>query len=245
MNVAEQFVQVLAQADVERVYGVVGDSLNPIVDAVRRSADVAWVGVHNEEAGAFAATAEAQVTGRLAVCAGSSGPGNTHLIQGLYDANRSGAPVLALASHIPSTQIGTSFFQETHPERLFVDASAWCETLSSADQMPRLIRVAIQRALGTPGVVVVPGDVADLDAAHPTGQGSYCIERGRVVPPPAQVRQLAAAVNAADTVTLFSGAGVRDAHADVMAFAEAVKAPVATRCGARSGSSTTTPTTSA
>lgn len=228
MDVAEQFVHVLVQAGVRRVYGVVGDSLNPVVDAIRRTPRIEWIHVHNEEGGAFAAAAEAQVTGRLAVCAGSCGPGNTHLLQGVYDANRSGAPVLALASHIPTAQIGTSFFQETHPERLFVDASSWCETLSSPDQMPRLVRVAIQQALGTPGVsvLVMPGDIADLDTAHPTGEGTYCIERGRVSPPPSQVRQLADAINAARTVTLFCGLGVRDAHAEVMALAEAVKAPV-------------------
>ncbi|MEX0657653.1 MAG: pyruvate dehydrogenase [Egibacteraceae bacterium] len=228
MNVAEQFVAVLVQAGVERVYGIVGDSLNPIVDAIRRQAGLAWVPVHNEEGAAFAAAAEAQVTGRLAVCAGSSGPGNTHLLQGLYDANRSGAPVLALASHIPTAQIGTSFFQETHPERVFADASVWCETLASADQMPRIVRVAIQQALGTPGVsvLVMPGDVADLDTAHPTGEGSYCVERGRVTPPAAEVARLADAINAAGSVTLFCGAGVRGAHAEVMGLAEAAKAPV-------------------
>ena len=228
VNVAEQFAHILVQAGVERVYGVVGDSLNSIVDAIRRTRGIEWLPVHNEEGGALAAAAEAQVTGRLAVCAGSCGPGNTHLVQGLYDANRSGAPVLALASHIPTAQIGTSFFQETHPERLFVDASTWCETLSSADQMPRLVRVAIQRAIGASGVavVVMPGDVADLDIAHATGEGSYCIEHGRVVPPTSQVQQLAEAVNAAETVTLFCGAGVRGAHTEVMAFAEAVKAPI-------------------
>ena len=127
-TVAEQLVEVLVQAGVRRVYGVVGDSLNPVVDAIRRTGGVArggidWVHVRNEEAGAFAAAAEAQVTGRLAVCAGSCGPGNTHLVQGLYDAHRSGAPVLALASHIAAAQIGTGFFQETHPERLFTDCT--------------------------------------------------------------------------------------------------------------------------
>lgn len=228
MNVAGQFVQVLVQAGVERVYGVVGDSLNPVVDAIRRTRGITWVHVHNEEGGAFAAAAEAQVTGRLAVCAGSSGPGNTHLLQGLYDANRSGAPVLALASHIPAAQVGTAFFQETHPERVFADASVWCELLSTAEQMPRLVRVAIQQALGNAGVsvLVLPGDAADLDTVHPTGEGSYCSERGRVAPPPSQVQRLADAINAADSVTLFCGAGVRDAHAEVMALAEAVKAPV-------------------
>src|SRR5690606_37104668 len=157
---------------------------------------IEWVAVQNEEAGAFAAAAEAQVTGRLAVCAGSAGPGSVHLLQGLYDANRSGAPVLAIASHIPTDQAGTGFFQETHPERVFVDASVWCETLARAEQMPRLARVAIQQALGSPGVsvVVLPGDVGDLRTVHATGSAAYCVEPGRVVPPDAQVRALADAI---------------------------------------------------
>src|ERR671939_1425956 len=128
-TIAAQLVSMLRDAGVERIYGVVGDSLNPVVDAVRRTDGIEWVHVSNEEGGAFAAAAEAQVTGRLAVCAGSCGPGNTHLIQGLYDAHRSGAPVLALASHIPSTEIGTEFFQETHPERLFAECSHYCELI--------------------------------------------------------------------------------------------------------------------
>src|SRR5919199_6750433 len=122
-TLADQLLDVLLQAGVERIYGVAGDSLNPVVDAIRRTDGIDFVHVRNEEAGAFAAAAEAQLTGRLAVCAGSCGPGNTHLIQGLYDAHRSGAPVLAIASHIPSPQVGTCFFQETHPERLFVECS--------------------------------------------------------------------------------------------------------------------------
>src|ERR1700757_5086522 len=137
---ADQLIEVLLDAGVQRIYGVVGDSLNPLVDAVRRIKGIDWVHVRNEEAGAFAAAAEAQLTGRLAVCAGSCGPGNTHLIQGLYDAHRTGAPVLAIASQIPSVQIGTGFFQETHPERLFVEGSHYCELVSEAEQLPRLAR---------------------------------------------------------------------------------------------------------
>lgn len=228
MNVAEQLVEVLAHAGVERVYGVVGDSLNPIVDAIRRSTSVEWVHVRNEEAGAFAASAESQLTGRLAVCAGSSGPGNTHLIQGLYDANRTGASVLALASHIPTSQIGTSYFQATRPESLFADASVWCHTLTGANQMPRMVRVGIAEALARGGVsvLVVPGDVADLRAEHPVAHSSFCLEHGRVVPPPAQVTQLAEAIDAADKVVLFCGAGVRDAHREVVALAGQVAAPI-------------------
>src|SRR5271167_2266881 len=129
-TIADQLIEVLREAGVDRIYGVVGDSLNPLVDSVRRADGIAWVHVRNEEAGAFAAAAEAQLTGQLAVCAGSCGPGNTHLIQGLYDAHRTGAPVLAIASHIVSVQVGLDFFQETHPERLFVECSAYCELIS-------------------------------------------------------------------------------------------------------------------
>ncbi|WP_181777648.1 pyruvate dehydrogenase [Amycolatopsis pittospori] len=227
-NVAEQFVQVLVQAGVERIYGVVGDSLNPVVDAIRRTPGIDWVHVRNEEAGAFAAAAEAQLTGRLAVCAGSCGPGNTHLVQGLYDAHRTGAPVLALASHIPSSQIGTGFFQETHPERLFVDCSGYCEQISRPGQMPRVLRIAMQHALGRGevSVLVLPGDVAQLEAASPTGDGVPVTERGTVMPPEPQVERLAELINEAETVTLFAGAGVRGAHAEVMELAGAVQAPV-------------------
>src|SRR5215813_4664765 len=209
-TIGEQLVHVLRQAGVTRVYGVVGDSLNPFVDAIRRTDGITWVHVRNEEAGAFAAAAEAQLTGKLAVCAGSCGPGNTHLIQGLYDAHRSGAPVLAIASHIPTEQIGTSFFQETHPERLFVECSHYCELVSQSSQMPRLARIAIQHALGVSGVsvLVTPGDVLHRHAENPTGEATPVTTRGTVLPGEAQVRELAERLNAASTVTLFCGAGV-------------------------------------
>lgn len=227
-SVAEQFVEILVQAGARRIYGVVGDSLNPIVDAVRRNPDIDWVHVRNEEAGAFAAAAEAQLTGRLAVCAGSCGPGNTHLVQGLYDAHRSGAPVLALASHIASGQIGTGFFQETHPERLFVDCSGYCEMVSQPAQMPRILRIAIQHALarGEVSVLVLPGDVAHRDAVAPTGGSGFVTEHGTVTPPEWQVRALADALNGARTVTMFCGAGVQGAHAEVMELAGKLHSPI-------------------
>jgi pyruvate dehydrogenase (quinone) len=232
-TVAEQFIEVLVQVGVQRIYGVVGDSLNPIVDAVRRSGGSAkggidWVHVRNEEAGAFAAAAEAQVTGRLAVCAGSCGPGNTHLVQGLYDANRSGAPVLALASHISAAQIGTGFFQETHPERLFIDCSRWCEMVSTPQQMPRLTRVAVQHAVGAGGVavLVMPGDLAAEQAVHPTGQAGALAAAPCVVPAPADVEALAAKLDDADRVMIMAGAGCRNAHDEVMQLADALGAPV-------------------
>ncbi|WTU02003.1 pyruvate dehydrogenase [Kitasatospora sp. NBC_00070] len=228
VSVAEQMVEVLRQAGVERVYGVVGDSLNPVVDAIRRTDGIEWVHVRNEEAGAFAAAADAELTGRLAVCAGSCGPGNTHLVQGLYDAQRSGLPVLALASHIPSAQIGTGFFQETHPERVFVDCSSWCEMVSTPAQLPRLLRVAVQHALGARGVstLVFPGDVAALPAANPTGTGSFLTEQAVAAPPWSQVQALAERLNAAERVALFCGAGVRAAHGEVMELAGRVLAPI-------------------
>jgi pyruvate dehydrogenase (quinone) len=227
-SVAEQMVEVLRQAGVERVYGVVGDSLNPVVDAIRRAPDVHWVHVRNEEAGAFAAAAEAELTGRIAVCAGSCGPGNTHLIQGLYDAQRSGVPVLALASHIPSGQIGTGFFQETHPERVFTDCSSFCEMVGTPAQLPRLLRVAVQHAIGARGVSVLafPGDVAALPAAGPTGTSHFLAEQAVAAPPWSQVQALATALNSAERVTLFCGAGVRDAHAGVMELAGKLNSPI-------------------
>jgi pyruvate dehydrogenase (quinone) len=227
-TVADQLIEVLRAADVKRIYGIVGDSLNPVVDGIRRTAGIEWVGVRNEEVGAFAAAAEAQLTGRLAVCAGSCGPGNTHLIQGLYDAHRSGAPVLALASQIPTSEIGTGFFQETHPERLFVEASGYCELVSQPAQMPRLARTAIQHALGRNevAVLVLPGDVAALEAANPTGHALFTPPTATAVPAADQVASLAEAINGAESVTLFCGAGARGAHAEVMELAAMIGAPV-------------------
>ncbi|WP_407563970.1 pyruvate dehydrogenase [Streptomyces sp. 184] len=228
-KVADQLLEVLLQYGVKRIYGVVGDSLNPLVDAIRRSdGAIEWVHVQNEEAGAFAAAAEAQVTGQLAACAGSCGPGNTHLIQGLFDAQRSGAPVLAIASHIPATQIGSGFFQETHPEKLFDQASGYCQMISQPEQMPRIARIAAQHAVGANqvAVLVLPGDIADKPAANPTGHTVPCVRPAAIVPDPQTVRELADALNGADRVALFAGAGVRHAHAQVMRLAETLKAPV-------------------
>jgi pyruvate dehydrogenase (quinone) len=234
-TVAEQIVEVFRQAGVRRIYGLVGDSLNPLVDAIRRVPDLDWVHVHNEEAAALAAAAEAQVTGRLAVCAGSSGPGNTHLIQGLYDAHRSGAPVLAIASHIPSTQIGTNYFQETHPEQLFAECSAYCELISRPEQLPRLQRIAMQTAVTGPGVavLVLPGDISSQPTAHPTGRSHLVTARSVGVPAPTQVQALADAINAADAITLFVGAGIRDARDEVLELADLVHAPIGHSLGGK------------
>ncbi|MFE3325341.1 pyruvate dehydrogenase [Streptomyces sp. NPDC059176] len=227
-HVAEQFVDILARAGVERLYGVVGDSLNPVVDAVRRNASIAWVQVRHEETAAFAAGAEAQITGRLAACAGSCGPGNLHLINGLYDAHRSMAPVLALASHIPSSEIGLGYFQETHPDQLFRECSHYCELISNPAQMPRLLQTAIQHAVGRGGVSVVslPGDIAAHQAPEKSIEHALVTSRPTVRPGDAEIDSLARMIDDADRVTLFCGSGTAGAHAEVMQFAERVKSPV-------------------
>ncbi|MEY9934106.1 pyruvate dehydrogenase (quinone) [Catenulispora sp. GP43] len=227
-SVAEQYVDLLARAGVRRMYGVVGDSLNPVVDAVRRHGDVEWIQVRHEEVAAFAAGAEAQLTGRLAACAGSCGPGNLHLINGLYDAHRSMAPVLALAAQIPSGEIGTGYFQETHPDRLFAECSHYSELVSSRHQMPRVAQTAIQHAVGRRGVAVValPGDVAGQKAPDGGAELAIPLDRPAVRPGDDELARLIQLVDAAEKVTVFCGRGVEGAHAEVMAFAEKVKAPV-------------------
>src|SRR5712675_3578923 len=167
-NVADLLVDVLAEAGVRQIYGVSGDSLNGITDSIRAKDQVRWVPMRHEEAAAFAAGAEAHLTGRLAVCAGSSGPGNLHLINGLYDCHRNRVPVLAIAAQIPSGEIGSTYFQETHPEHLFAQCSHYCELISQPEQMPRVLEIAMQTAIARRGVSVValPGDVALRDAVE-------------------------------------------------------------------------------
>ncbi|MGP5413645.1 pyruvate dehydrogenase [Brachybacterium paraconglomeratum] len=224
---AHLLVAQLRDLGVERIYGVVGDSLNPVVDAVRTTEGIEWVHVRNEEAGAFAAGAEARLTGKLAVCAGSCGPGNTHMIQGLYDAHRDNAPVLAIASHIPSEKIGTGFFQETHPERLFQECSHFCEMVNSGPHGATMLHIAIQTAIAKSGVsvLVLPGDVADQGVDAPLTR-DLATELGAVQPAAGPVGRLAELIDEADTVMLFAGAGVRGAREEVLALAERVKAPI-------------------
>ncbi|MFP5023274.1 pyruvate dehydrogenase [Pseudonocardia phyllosphaerae] len=234
-TVADQMIELLHQAGVERIYGLVGDSLNPLADAIRRDGRIRWVHVHNEEAGALAAAAEAQLTGRLAVCAGSCGPGNTHLIQGLYDAHRTGAPVLAIASQIPSTEIGTNYFQETHPERLFTECSAFCEQISRPEQMPRLQRIAMQTAIAQRdvSVLVLPGDVSAEPAARDTGRSDLVTPSHTVVPDEEKVDELARLITEAQKVTLFVGAGIAGARDEVLQLAGTVQAPVGHSLGGK------------
>lgn len=231
-NVAEQIVAQLIDAGVKRIYGIVGDSLNPIVDAVRRTGGAAeggidWIHVRHEEAAAFAAAADAELTGQLAVCAGSCGPGNLHLINGLYDAQRSGVPVLAIASHIPSVQIGSGYFQETHPERLFTECSDYCEMILTPEQSPRVVNSAIRHAAagGSVSVIVLPGDLAEK---HSSGHFTPFVPAlpGRILPDARSVDDLAAAIDRAEKIALFAGEGVRDARDEVIAFAEHLRAPM-------------------
>ena len=229
-TVADQMVDTLAAAGVARVYGIVGDSLNGFTDSLRRHGGIDWVPVRHEEVAAFAAGAEAHVTGELAVCAGSCGPGNLHLINGLFDCHRSRVPVVAIAAHIPSAEIGSGYFQETHPEQLFRECSSYCELVSSPAQMPRVLEIAIRRAVAERcvSVIVIPGDIG-LQAASATPVAEVeglMLARPVVSPTQDAVRRLADLLNGASRVTLFCGSGCAGAHDEVVRLAETLKAPV-------------------
>jgi pyruvate dehydrogenase (quinone) len=229
-SVADQFAETLAAAGVKRIYGVVGDSLNGITDSLRGQGKIEWIHVRHEEVAAFAAGAEAHLTGELAVCAGSCGPGNLHLINGLFDCHRSRVPVLAIAAQIPSPEIGAGYFQETHPETLFKECSHYCELISGADQMPRTLEIAIRQAVGNRGVsvVVIPGDVAlqpASDAPAPKVEG-LLPGRAVAIPPRADVDRLAALLNGDGRVTMLCGSGCQAAHDQVVALADRLKSPI-------------------
>jgi pyruvate dehydrogenase (quinone) len=229
-TVADQFAEVLAAAGVKRIYGIVGDSLNGLTDSLRRQNKIEWIPVRHEEVAAFAAGAEAHLTGDLAVCAGSCGPGNLHLINGLFDCHRSRVPVLAIAAQIPSTEIGSGYFQETHPERLFTECSHYCELVSGANAMPRTLEVAIREAIGKRGVsvVVLPGDIAlqpavEAPAANVAG---LLPPRPIVVPADEDLDRLAQLLNGASRVTILCGSGCLGAHEELLALGWRLKAPM-------------------
>ncbi|TGE22216.1 ubiquinone-dependent pyruvate dehydrogenase [Hymenobacter aquaticus] len=227
-TVSEIIVDTLIAAGVTRVYGVVGDSLNGITDVIRAREGIEWVHVRNEEAGAFAAGAEAHVTGSLAVCAGSCGPGNTHLLNGLYDCHRSRVPVLALAAQIPSVEIGSQYFQETHPETTFKECSAYCELIGHPDQAVRCTEIAIQTALTQRGVavLVVPGDISHQQAEAPEPRLPVLRSKATLVPGLEDLRAAADLLNTSDKVTIMAGAGCAQAHAELLQVAEMLGAPV-------------------
>jgi pyruvate dehydrogenase (quinone) len=227
-NVAAVLVETLAAAGVERIYGVAGDSLNGITDSIRTQERLSWVHVRHEEAAAFAAGAEAHLTGRLTVCAGSCGPGNLHLINGLYDCHRSRVPVLAIAAQIPGNEIGSGYFQETHPEHLFAQCSYYCELISHPEQMPRVLEIAIQTAISRRGVavVVLPGDVALREAVEQGPRLRFPPPHPRICPSDEEIATLAQVLNTSQKITILGGAGCADAHAELIELASKLKAPI-------------------
>jgi pyruvate dehydrogenase (quinone) len=228
MNIAELTIECLEMAGIRRIYGVVGDSLNGITEALRKRKSISWVPVRHEEVAAFAAGAEAHISGELAVCAGSCGPGNLHLINGLYDCHRSRVPVLAIAAHIPSPEIGSQYFQETHPEHLFKECSHFCEVVSHPSQMPRLLEIAMQTALNKRGVsvLVLPGDVALAEAETTTPRTVLRNNRVANRPADSDLEILAHKLNHSRRTTILAGAGCAGAHAELIAIADKLNAPI-------------------
>jgi pyruvate dehydrogenase (quinone) len=227
-RVADLLVEVLAEADVQRIYGVPGDSLNGITDSIRAHEGIEWIGVRHEEAAAFAAGAEAHLTGKLAVCAGSCGPGNLHLINGLYDCQRSRVPVLAIAAQVPSAEIGSGYFQETHPEQLFAGCSHYCELISQPEQMPRVLEIAIQTAISRRGVavVVIPGDVALRNAVEQHPRLRFAEPKPTVCPSDDELGALAEVLNRSTKTTILGGAGCAGAHGELVELASKLRAPI-------------------
>jgi pyruvate dehydrogenase (quinone) len=229
-RIAEVLVETLIAAGVKRIYGVVGDSLNAILEAIGKRKEIEWIHVRHEETAAFAAGAEAHLTGELAVCAGSCGPGNVHLVNGLFDCHRSRVPVLAIAAHIPSGEIGSGYFQETHPDRFFKDCSHYSELISQASQMPRVLEIAIQTALAKQGVSVVsiPGDVAMRQIPYRKPSASIQRVAPLLRPSESELASLATLLNKSKSVTILAGAGCAGAHPELMQLAEKLKAPIVT-----------------
>lgn len=227
MTIAKMLVDTLVAAGVEQIHGLVGDSANAIANEIRENDAIRWLHYRHEEAAAFAAGAEAQLTGKLSVCIGSCGPGNMHLINGLYDAHRSYAPVLAIATHIPSTEIGTGYFQETDPKQLFKDCSHYCELISSGEQMPRVLQIAMQHAIGRGGVavVVLSGDVAVQDVEEAYLRHNLLTQKPVIRPSDAEIASLAALINEHDKITVLCGSGCRHAHDQVVALCQKIKSP--------------------
>jgi pyruvate dehydrogenase (quinone) len=237
-TVADLLVQAVKQAGVRRIYGIAGDSLNAITEAVRRDGDMRWVHVRHEEAAAFAAGAEAHLTGALAVCAGSCGPGNLHLINGLYDCQRSRVPVLAIAAHIPSSEVGRRYFQETHPQDLFRECSHFCELVSTPAQLPGVFETAIRVAVGERGVavIVLSGDVANTALRDAAALSPSLLPAPALVQPqdPA-LDELAGLLNRSARVTLLCGRGCYGAHAPLMRLADTLKSPIVHALGGKEG----------
>ena len=229
-TVAEVLVDQMVEAGIAKVYGIVGDSANPIVDALRRhEAEIEFVHVRNEEAGAFAAGADAQISGRPTAVLGSSGPGSVHLLNGLYDCQRNGARVFAIATHIPSTEIGTGYFQETNPEQIFSGCCNYIGTLTTPDQMPRLSELALQAAILGRGVgmVIVPGDIAAREVSHEMVKHPIITERPVIRPCDSSLDEAAEVIAGASNIAIYGGEGTRAARNEVLQLSAALKAPIA------------------
>ncbi|OOQ60307.1 thiamine pyrophosphate-dependent enzyme [Mucilaginibacter pedocola] len=236
-NVADQLVAMLVNAGIKRIYAVTGDSLNEVNDAVRREGSIQWVHVRHEEAGAYAAGAEAELTGNIACCAGSSGPGHVHLINGLYDAHRSGAPVLAIASTMATFEFGTDYFQETNTIKLFDDCSHYNQVATTPKQLPRMVQSAIQAAIHRKGVSVIglPGDVTAMDAEEITTATDNFKPQPVVRPSDEDLAKLAELVNHHKKITIFCGIGAAEAHDEVVHLSQLLHAPVAYSFRAKMG----------
>src|ERR1700730_8755787 len=227
-SVADLLVDVLSEAGVQRIYGVSGDSLNGITDSIRTRKNMQWVHVRHEEVAAFAAGAEAHLSGKLAVCAGSCGPRNMHLINGLYDCHPSRVPVLASAAQIPSAEIGSGYFQETHPDQLFAQCSHYSELISQPEQMPRVLEIAMQPAISRRGVavVVIPGDVALRDAIEQEPRLLFAEPKPTVCLSDDELGLLAEVLNRSKKTTIFGGAGCAGAHGELIELAGKLQAPI-------------------
>src|ERR1700723_3631708 len=227
-RVAELMVEVLSGAGVKRVYGVSGDSLNGFTDAIRSQKQLQWIHVRHEETAAFAAGAESHLTGQLSACAGSCGPGNLHLINGLYDCHRSRVPVLAIAAQIPGNEIGSGYFQETSPEHVFAQCSHYCELISQTEQMPRVLEIAIQTATARGGVsvVAIPGDVGLRDAIANGPRLHFPPPMPTVCPSEEEIETLAKLLNGASKITILGGAGCKGAHGELIQLAGKLNAPI-------------------
>jgi pyruvate dehydrogenase (quinone) len=235
-TVAHLIVDVLSAAGVRRIYGVAGDSLNGVTDALRAKGTIDWIHTRHEETAAFAAGAEAHLTGALAVCAGSCGPGNLHLINGLFDCHRSRVPVLAIAAQIPSAEVGRNYFQETHPQNLFQECSHYCEFVSNPAQLPGVLETAIRVAVGERGVsvIVLPGDVSLMETPKDARVSpSLLPARPLVRPREAELDALAKLLNDASRVTLLCGRGCLGAHDELMQLAESLNSPMVHALGGK------------
>lgn len=227
-SVAAYLAKTLEAAGVKRIWGVTGDSLNGLSDSLNRMGTIEWLGTRHEEVAAFAAGAEAQITGELAVCAGSCGPGNLHLINGLFDCHRNHVPVVAIAAHIPSSEIGSGYFQETHPTELFRECSHYCELISNPEQLPQVLAIAMRKAILNRGVsvIVLPGDVALKPAPEDAKVSWYPPVLPKVTPQPTELEKLAELLNGSTNITMMCGSGCAGAHDEVIKLAETLKAPV-------------------